>query len=540
MELFRLLYARTPRALRLILGLTLISGAANAGLVALINAGAAAVSSSATATREFFMFLVGLALFLTSKSFAELRGKELIERAVSEQRLRVFRKISEARVARVEAMSQGEMIAKTTRIFSSILQASNLLAYGLQSLIMLFFCMLYLLWLSPQAFLVVLAGGTALGATRYLRDKFGQAKQSEVVQREGLQSEYLTSLFQGFKELKINRAKREALSRDYEELVNETSDLGVRAARRMVQGRAIAQATFFITLGVVVFVVPRFSSLYTFRVLEITAVVLFIVGYMSGFLEVLPVFASSNASLVSLKKIEADLDAACEDVAPADAALCERFAAFQTISARELSFSYEAVEGETPFCFGPVDLDLSRGETVFLVGGNGSGKSTLVKLFTGMYAPGGGTLAVDGTPVGPHNVVALREACAVIMSDFHLFGRFYGYDHVEAETVNRLISDMRLTGKVTYADGRFSTLNLSTGQRKRLALIAALIEDKAIYVFDEWAADQDSHFRRHFYEQVLPELKRRGKTVLAVTHDETYWDRADRLIRLEYGKMAGS
>ncbi|GAB6125990.1 cyclic peptide export ABC transporter [Humidesulfovibrio idahonensis] len=526
--------------MRQILILTLISGAANAGLVALINAGAAAVSSRSTATREFIMFLVGLALFLTSKSFAELQGKQLIEQTVSEQRLRLFRKISEARVARIEAMSQGEMIAKTTRIFSSILQASNHLAYGLQSLIMLFFCMLYLLWLSIPAFLVVLTGGAALGLARHLRNQFGRASQTEVVQREGLQSEYLTSLFQGFKEIKINRAKREALSHDYEELVNETSDLGVHAARKMVQGRAVAQATFFITLGVVVFVVPRFSSTYTFRVLEITAVVLFIVGYMSGFLEVLPVFASSNASLASLNKIEAVLDAAHEDVAPVGEELRQRFADFQTISARGLSFSYDAAEGETPFRFGPVDLDLKRGETVFLVGGNGSGKSTLVKLLTGMYAPEGGALEVDGTSVGPQNIVALREACAVIMSDFHLFGRFYGYDHVDAEAVNALINDMRLTGKVTYAEGRFSTLNLSTGQRKRLAMIVALIEDKSLYVFDEWAADQDSHFRRHFYEQVLPELKRRGKTVLAVTHDELYWDRADRLIRLEYGKMAGS
>jgi len=289
-----------------------------------------------------------------------------------------------------------------------------------------------------------------------------------------------------------------------------------------------------------VFVVPRYSSTYSFRVLEVTAVVLFIVGYMSGFLEVLPVFASSNAALVSLRKIETDLDAAREDVAPATPRCASVSPPSKTIAARELSFSYDTVEGETPFRFGPVDLTLNRGETIFLVGGNGSGKSTLVKLLTGMYGPESGTLEVDGVPVGPHNVVALREACAVIMSDFHLFGRFYGYDHVDAETVNGLINDMRLTGKVTYADGRFSTLNLSTGQRKRLALIAALIEDKSIYVFDEWAADQDSHFRRHFYEQVLPELKRRGKTVLAVTHDEMYWDRADRLIRLEYGTVAGN
>ena len=84
---------------------------------------------------------------------------------------------------------------------------------------------------------------------------------------------------------------------------------------------------------------------------------------------------------------------------------------------------------------------------------------------------------------------------------------------------------------MSYADGRFSTLDLSTGQRKRLAMVAALLDDKPIYIFDEWAADQDPGFRRYFYEGLLGELKARGKTVLAVTHDDRYFGVADRVVK---------
>ena len=86
-------------------------------------------------------------------------------------------------------------------------------------------------------------------------------------------------------------------------------------------------------------------------------------------------------------------------------------------------------------------------------------------------------------------------------------------------------------------DGVFSTTRLSRGQRKRLALVTAYLEDRPIYLFDEWAADQDPLFRRVFYQRLLPELKRRGKTVVAVTHDDRYFDAADQLIKLEEGKV---
>jgi len=134
-------------------------------------------------------------------------------------------------------------------------------------------------------------------------------------------------------------------------------------------------------------------------------------------------------------------------------------------------------------------------------------------------------------------IAGFRELFSAIFVDFHLFDRLYGLENIDPLTVNRLIDEMGLAGKVRFENGRFTRLHLSTGQRKRLALIAALLEDRPIYLFDEWSAEQDIHFRKTFYETILPNLRKKGKLVIAVTHDERYWHLADRVVKLDLGSI---
>jgi putative ATP-binding cassette transporter len=162
----------------------------------------------------------------------------------------------------------------------------------------------------------------------------------------------------------------------------------------------------------------------------------------------------------------------------------------------------------------------------------------VLRLVVGLYRPDTGHVAVDGAVVEGRAIAGLREQFSAIFGDFHLFDRLYGLEHVDPREVTRLIDAMWLTGKVRFENGRFTDLNLSTGQRKRLALIVALLEDRPIYAFDEWSAEQDALFREEFYRRVLPSLKASGKTVVAVTHDERFWHLADRVIRFDLGKVA--
>ncbi|WP_280501295.1 ATP-binding cassette domain-containing protein [Nocardia farcinica] len=190
------------------------------------------------------------------------------------------------------------------------------------------------------------------------------------------------------------------------------------------------------------------------------------------------------------------------------------------------------------FTLGPVDLVFEPGQITFVVGGNGSGKSTLAKLITGLYVPRTGTVSLNGEAIDHQNIEWFRQHSSAIFTDFHLFEDYLGFDRPGIdEEVRHYLRELRLDDKVDVRNGTLTTIALSQGQRKRLALLTALLEDRPIYVFDEWAADQDPKFREVFYNEILDELKRRGKTVIVITHDDRYFDRADRLVKLEFGKV---
>ena len=177
---------------------------------------------------------------------------------------------------------------------------------------------------------------------------------------------------------------------------------------------------------------------------------------------------------------------------------------------------------------------------MFIVGGNGSGKSTLLKLITGLYYPLTGNIYLNNKPLEADDYVDYRELYSTIFTDFHLFDRLYGIEDIDSQRVDQFLETMGLEKKTTFKNNGFSNTELSTGQKKRLAYIASVLEDKQIYIFDEWAADQDPEFRQYFYEVLLKDLKAKGKTVIAVSHDDRYFYAADRVIKIEYGKIIES
>jgi putative ATP-binding cassette transporter len=194
-------------------------------------------------------------------------------------------------------------------------------------------------------------------------------------------------------------------------------------------------------------------------------------------------------------------------------------------------------EGDDRFLLGPIDLRLRRGELVFLVGGNGSGKTTLAKLLVGLYAPAAGEVRLNGRPVGDNEREHYRQMFSAIFADGHLFDRLLGMKLAQLADAQAYLALLQLGHKVRTEGGQLSTTELSHGQRKRLALLTAYLEDRPVYVFDEWAADQDPGFKDVFYTRLLPELKGRGKAVLVISHDERYFHVADRVVRLDSGTL---
>ncbi|MBT7645856.1 MAG: ATP-binding cassette domain-containing protein, partial [Rhodospirillaceae bacterium] len=213
-------------------------------------------------------------------------------------------------------------------------------------------------------------------------------------------------------------------------------------------------------------------------------------------------------------------------------------AEFDEIRLENVTFDHVDASGQSSFRLGPIDLTLTKGETLFISGGNGSGKSTLLRILTALYAPTSGSLTLDGRAVVGGNTEAYQSLFSTVFADFHLFRRLYGLAAIDPERVDRMLVDVGLDQKVRFDDGSFDTLQLSTGQRKRLALVVAMLEDRPICVFDELAADQDPQFRRRFYEEFLPRLKAEGRTLVVVTHDDRYFGHGDRRAVMEEGRIS--
>ena len=210
---------------------------------------------------------------------------------------------------------------------------------------------------------------------------------------------------------------------------------------------------------------------------------------------------------------------------------------FSSVGLRNAVFQHIDEQGHGGFTVGALDLDIRSGETLFVTGGNGSGKSTMLKLLTRLYLPTEGSAQIDGQDVAPDIAQSYRDLFSVLFSDYHLFHKLYGLKVPSSEEVVSLLRLLEIDDKIHLVDGRFSTLDLSGGQRKRLALFVCLLEHKPIYIFDEFAADQDPAFRHKFYKEILPRLKHRGATIVAVTHDDQYFDCCDRRIHMEEGHI---
>jgi putative pyoverdin transport system ATP-binding/permease protein len=209
----------------------------------------------------------------------------------------------------------------------------------------------------------------------------------------------------------------------------------------------------------------------------------------------------------------------------------------QRLELRDVHYAFPAVDGSQAFALGPVNLSIAQGEIVFIVGENGGGKTTLIKLLLGLYAPQGGEIFLDGEPVSAAGRDDYRQLFTTIFADYYLFDELVQGDQQVPGDANRYLDRLEIAHKVSIRDGAFSTTDLSTGQRKRLALLNAWLEERPVLVFDEWAADQDPVFRRVFYTELLPELKALGKTIIVISHDDRYFDIADQLVRMQAGRV---
>lgn len=532
MSFFSLLKAEGLRITqRKLLVMIAISGITSAGVLASVNYAAKEIAKNKSTTTTFFVFLALVLLNVVSSRFVIRVTTSEVEHVVHRVRLRLTGKLRDAQLSTLEKLGPGVLYAAIGKDTQTLSQLASVLTNAAQSVVLIFFGGIYLAWLSPMA-LAVAAGFVALAVAMYiLQSRKLNKALTESSQLENRLFNRVSDFVDGFKETRMNRGRSDELYGHFAEESEAAARSRITAMTSLGAIMAFAQTTLFLLVGTMVFVVPVLSSDFSSQVVQTATVVLFLFGPISSVVGSVPAMATADMAARSLAEVETALSGgarAYQAAAPIP---------FDTLELRDIIYTHHDGAGRNAFKLGPVDFSLRRGETVFITGGNGSGKTTFLKILTGLYRPDSGTISLGGDELAPADGQSYRELFSVVFNDPHLFRRLYGLSPEARERVPALLQRLEMVGKVQLVDNSFDTLDLSSGQRKRLALLVALLEEKPILILDEWAADQDPVFRMKFYRELLPQFKAAGKTVVAITHDDAYFDVADRRIALNYGSI---
>jgi putative ATP-binding cassette transporter len=510
-----------------------IAGASSAGLLALLSA--ALRDEQPAPVRLAWLFAGLLIVSVLSNVLSRFLLINISQNVPFELRMRLSRQAFNVPLRKFEEIGSDRILAILTQDTGAI--ASGLIDFPVfcVNLAMAVGVLIYLLWLSPGVFVgFVVIMLLTMGSLALVNKTAGRHLRRARDDWDYLLN-HIRSLLDGTKELRLNRRRREAF-------INDLMQPRAESFRRNnVRGRQIlgfnaagSQAVYFVYIGVLVFVLPHFWAISSATLMSYALAALYLRTPMAIFFDIMPSFNNANISLTKVEQTGLSFKAtgAESDNVPVVAPTC------QQLDLYDVTHVYKHESGDGDFLLGPVSMTLRQGELVFLVGGNGSGKTTLAKLITGLYVPETGELRFDGKSVSDSNRESYRQLFSMVFSTPHLFEHLLGHDKVTLDQrAQDYLAKLQLDHKVKVTDGVLSTTELSQGQRKRLALLTAFLDDRPIYIFDEWAADQDPLFKEFFYLHLLPELKARGKMILVITHDDRYFGVADRIVKLDQGKI---
>jgi putative ATP-binding cassette transporter len=517
----------------------LVSGGMSAAFIQLI-----ARSLRASDRPPPWLLLLTLAVALTTYAASQLLLNRLSEGAVYELRLELGRRLLAVPLRELEGLGKHRLLAAltddVTQIAAGLSNFPTLCSYGATLLV----CFGVLAWQSPLTF-VIWAAVLSLGSVSYhllQRRALAELERGRVYEDELYG--HFTALCDGARELRNNRQRRyDFFHGSLERAARGQRDQLRRGLDWFTLARSLGDGLYLSFLFAFVTLLPGALGMNGELRGRLLLLMIYSMTPLVVLVNLLPIFARATVADRNLQQIGLALSShvgAAEQ--PVLRSLAERpldsaGPSFQRLELHGVTFSYAATGEREGFEVGPLDLEFRRGEVVFLCGGNGSGKTTLAKIVAGLYPPSGGRILVDGVAVSESSADEYRQLFSAVWFDFHLFRELPDSARNHGAS-RRLLERLELASKVQLdRAGRLSTTELSQGQRKRLALFAAWLENRPFLVFDEWAADQDPEFRRFFYEELLGELRAMGKTVLALSHDDRYFHVADRLLCLECGVL---
>lgn len=511
----------------------IVSGACNAALLAVLNAGLRRNGPPGALLWSF----IGLCVLLPVTRFtSEYLLTKLGQGAMYELRMQLCGQCLSTPLRHLEELGNARLLTTLTDDIPTITNAVRVIPILCVNAALVVGCLIYMGVLSWVLFITVF-GFMVLGIGTY---QLPIIKVEEIFVRARKDADVLQSHFRGLtygcKELKVHRERRQAFIReDLEKTAISLRHHNTAALNMYNAASSWGQVLVFAVVGLVVFLLPLLRPLALSTLTGYALTLLYLMTPLQIIMTTLPDLSRANVALRSVRDLGFTLARqGTEELA--EQPLFQN--QWTELELKSVTHTYHREGEANGFVLGPVDLVFQPGEMIFIIGGNGSGKTTLLKLLTGLYSPETGQIHWNGLPINGDTLEAYRQHFSVVFSDFYLFETILGLpDKGIDDRAAEYLDKLKLSYKVQVVNGKLSTTELSQGQRKRLALLVALLEDRPIYIFDEWAADQDPYFKNVFYTQLLPDLKAKRKTIFVISHDDRYFCIADRIIKLDDGQV---
>ena len=513
-----------------LIALGFVSGLANTGLILIITM-AIGVESSKLLYFLFYFFLV-FGVYILGRKVVQIRLTRITIGLIIDLRIKLVEKILSTSYDKFEKIENGRVyttLNDDTRNLGNTARLAIQLITSLMTIVGVFAYMMFLsFYTSVITILVIIAIAILYNAV----GKRNQPLFEMVRDTDNAYLSQLNGMINGFKELSIHLVKRLGYQRDLTKTIEIFRDKYLSAQVSFINAFLVGESMLLIVLGTVAFAFPfLFPRVGAATLLLYIVVMLYLINPINTVLNAIPSLMQIRISWQRVQNFLQDIPANIDLAKAAEQTLPKPM----HLEIRDLSYLYPENEGDRRFHLGPINLELSRGEALFIVGGNGSGKTTLCKVLTSLYHPESGEILVNGERIPP---ARMGEFFSTVFNPIHLFEKLYGIDTEEnKDQINAYLDTLRLSDKVSIEAGRYSTVNLSQGQRKRLALLQCLLEDRPVFLFDEWTADQDPEYRRFFYHTILPKMKAEGKMIIAITHDDQFFDLADKVLKLDMGKQ---
>lgn len=511
--------------------LSIVSGFGNAIIIFIINE--ALNRTDGFQTGLLLFFVMGIAIYVYGQRLVRIRLLKLTNELVYNKRVFLINRILNASYEKIEQLENGKIHAGLNNDTETLSNFANVIISAATSLVTLICCFVYLGIINFYGLLISILVIFIAAGLYYLMGRHANKLWEETRDIQNIFFKFINSLINGFKELKMHSKRQSEFRDDMQSSCEEYKDKRIKGDLGFANAFVIGELLFTLVIGAVAFVFPvLFKDIQISSLRSYIFVFLYMTGPVHGVLNSIPQIINVKISYKRLGELVKELEST--DLVE-ESRVSNIYGKNQVeLKLTDVEYSYKKNDNEV-FRVGPVNCSFKLGEVTFITGGNGSGKSTLAKILSGLYQPDRGEITINNSKM---NLEDLQQNYSTIFSDYFLFDKLYGIDYKnKINKTTELLRKLQIDDKLNIDNGEFSTTKLSSGQRKRVALLVSYLEDRPIYLFDEWAADQDPEFRKYFYEYLIQDLKSRGKCIIAITHDDRYFDKADKILKMENGEI---